>query len=221
MAHIETIWAFDLGKASIGEAVRQGNDFPHKASLLIPSELARRGPASASGTPANRYRAWRTRQAHKAREAWLDEVWTAAGLEVLRGRQVEYVGGWEVQKRKRVKGKIKLKKKIVGGQWMLAASGDPRLERELAPPGDDRTCYTSCLLRIKLLRGEKLEPWQIYKAFFSAIQSRGYGPVPWERQRKGQREATSADEEAAFAAAHRRWQDFLEELEKAKGLDVR
>lgn len=35
-----TVWAFDLGKGSIGEAVRQGNKFLHKASLLIPAELA-------------------------------------------------------------------------------------------------------------------------------------------------------------------------------------
>ena len=35
-----TVWAFDLGKASIGEAVRVGNEFKHKASLLIPAEFA-------------------------------------------------------------------------------------------------------------------------------------------------------------------------------------
>ena len=34
-----TIWAFDLGKGSIGEAVRQGNRFRHKASLLISDEF--------------------------------------------------------------------------------------------------------------------------------------------------------------------------------------
>ena len=33
----QTIWAFDLGKGSIGEAVRQGDKFLRKASLLIPS----------------------------------------------------------------------------------------------------------------------------------------------------------------------------------------
>jgi hypothetical protein len=36
----ETVWAFDLGKGSIGEAVRRGNEFLHKASLLIPAEFA-------------------------------------------------------------------------------------------------------------------------------------------------------------------------------------
>jgi hypothetical protein len=54
----ETVWAFDLGKGSIGEAVRRGNEFPHKASLLIPAEFAE------TKTAAGRRRMWRTRQAH-------------------------------------------------------------------------------------------------------------------------------------------------------------
>ena len=37
-AATEVVWAFDLGKGSIGEAVRRGNEFLHKASLLIPAE---------------------------------------------------------------------------------------------------------------------------------------------------------------------------------------
>ena len=49
----------------------------------------------------------------------------------------------------------------------------------------DSTVYTSCLLRIKLLQGEKLENWQIYKALRSAIQRRGYDKdVPWKTQNK-------------------------------------
>src|ERR1035441_4286699 len=36
----DMVWAFDLGKGSIGEAVRRGNEFLHKASLLIPAEFA-------------------------------------------------------------------------------------------------------------------------------------------------------------------------------------
>ena len=140
----ETVWAFDLGKGSIGEAVRQGTKFLHKASLLIPADFAE------TKTAANRRRMWHTRQAHKAREQWLDEVMRKAGIEVLKGRQV---------------GKV-------DGKWAEIAKGDPRLEREFARPGDP-TCYTSCLLRIKLLRGEKLESWQVYKALHSAIQRRG------------------------------------------------
>ena len=147
------VWAFDLGKGSIGEAVRIGTEFKHKASLLIPAEFAE------TRTARDRRRMWRTRQAHKAREAWLNEVMQAAGVTPLRGRRVT----WNATTKK----------------WDVT-HGEERLEREFAAPGDD-TCYTSCLLRIKLLRGEKLEPWQIYKALHSSIQRRGYDPdIPWK-----------------------------------------
>ncbi len=97
MSDGQTIWSFDLGKASIGEAVRRGNEFLHKASLLIPAEFAETKSA------ANRRRMWRTRQAHKAREQWLDEVMRKADIEVLSGGRCE--------------------KK--DGQWKLASQGDP------------------------------------------------------------------------------------------------
>jgi hypothetical protein len=58
----EIVWAFDLGKGSIGEAVRRGNEFLHKASLLIPVEFAE------TKTAAGRRRMWRTRQAHGSSE---------------------------------------------------------------------------------------------------------------------------------------------------------
>lgn len=54
----DIVWAFDLGKGSIGEAVRRGNEFLHKASLLIPAEFAE------TKTAAGRRRMWRRRQAH-------------------------------------------------------------------------------------------------------------------------------------------------------------
>ena len=53
------VWAFDLGKGSIGEAVRQGTKFLHKASLLIPAEFAE------TKTAAGRHRMLRTREVHK------------------------------------------------------------------------------------------------------------------------------------------------------------
>jgi hypothetical protein len=53
----ETVWAFDLGKGSIGEAVRRGNEFG--ASLLIPAEFAE------TKTAAGRRWMWRTRLAHE------------------------------------------------------------------------------------------------------------------------------------------------------------
>ena len=161
----DIVWAFDLGKGSIGEAVRRGTEFLHKESLLIPAELARRGPAKDSGTPANRYRAMKTREAHYERERWLETVWTAAtSLAPLRPREV-----WKNPETKK---------------WELKHAGDYQLEREFAPaefkrdsktgekkkvvypngraekdsapaatPEDFNLCYTSCLLRIKLLNG--------------------------------------------------------------------
>src|SRR5690349_20465786 len=103
MNNTETIWAFDLGKASIGEAVRRGTEFLHQASLLIPQDFASTKPAR------DRRRMWRTRQAHKARERWLDHVWFAAGLEVPAKRRVDYVDFQTKTGFRWVKGKKKAK----------------------------------------------------------------------------------------------------------------
>jgi CRISPR-associated endonuclease Csn1 len=187
-----TVWAFDLGKASIGEAVRclSDNSFPHVQSLLLPEDFARRGPATVSGSPANRYRALKTREAHHAREEWLRSVWQAAGLTPLLGRRVA----------------------CQNGRWQQVAKADYRLEREFAPkigqktrdraPSDEsgsKVYYTSCLLRILLLQGrETLEEWQIFKALHSALQSRGYGRVPWatkEARRLGKSAAELEEED--------------------------
>lgn len=181
---MSTIWAFDLGKGSIGEAVWNigKKQFDHVASLLIPAEFASTKEA------ASRRRMMRTRLAHKAREAWLDEVWKGAGLEPLVGRRV---------------GKV-------DGKWKLVREGDEKLEREFPPKGDT-TCYTSCLLRIKLLRGEKLEPWQIYKALHSAIQKRGYDPdIAWKtRENRRSRKEDKEDDEAGTL---QRMHEFEKEL---------
>ena len=196
---MSTIWAFDLGKGSIGEAVWNvgKKQFDHVASLLIPAEFASTKEA------ASRRRMLRTRQAHKAREAWLDEVWKAAGQEPLVGRRVGKVdanGEWipesEWSRRK--------------GKWKLKSVGDEKLEREFAKKGDD-TCYTSCLLRIKLLRGEKLEPWQIYKALHSAIQKRGYDPdIAWKtRENRRMRKEDKDDDDAGTLT---RMREFEKEL---------
>jgi len=201
-----TIWSFDLGKASIGEAVRYVSDkpldplnhtFPHKASLLLPEDFAE------TRTAAGRRRMQRTREAHKAREAWLDAVWRAAGLTPLAGRRVEEREG----------------------KWQAAVETpeqkterEDKLEREFPKKGDP-TCYNSALLRIKLLREEKLEPWQIYKALHSAIQKRGYGRVPWaarDERRTGKTEKQMDEELAkkdpAYKAAVEAWPAFKREV---------
>ena len=212
MKKTETVWAFDLGKGSIGEAVRQGTKFLHKASLLIPADFAE------TKTAAGRRRMWRTRQAHKAREHWLDEVMRTASIEVLHGRSVEYVDYKTKTVKKRVKGKWKPKTVKYGGKWKVTP-GDYRLEREFAKPGDS-TCYTSCLLRIKLLHGKPLEPWQVYKALHSAIQRRGYDPeIPWKNKEAARQGLTPIEledkektellkKDPAYQAAVNAWKDF-------------
>ena len=116
----DMVWAFDLGKGSIGEAVRRGNEFLHKASLLIPAEFAE------TKTAAGRRRMFRTREAHKAREKWLNEVMQAAGIEILKGRQL---GKVDEQGNQIPKSEWKKKK----GKWVQIAKGDYRLEREFPP----------------------------------------------------------------------------------------
>ena len=160
MKPVETVFAFDSGLASLGEAVRQNLSFPHVESWLIPEDFGETKSA------AGRRRMRVTRQAHKDREAWLRNSFQELGLETLNGKTVARTSqGWQVVQK-----------------------ADERLTREFPKPGDD-TCYTSCLLRIKLLRGEKLAPWQIFKAIRSAIQKRGYDPdIPWKNRETEKKE---------------------------------
>jgi CRISPR-associated endonuclease Csn1 len=97
----------------------------------------------------------RTRIAHKEREKWWDKQAKLAGLEVLSTSQPS-------------KEKPNLKPDI-------------RMQLEFSPKDSkDKTIYSSCLLRIALLQGVKLESWQVYKAIRSAIQRRGYDAnLPW------------------------------------------
>ena len=61
------VWGFDIGKGSLGEAVRIGGDFKHIASVLLDPEFGE------IKTAALARRQVRTRKAHKAREKWLGE----------------------------------------------------------------------------------------------------------------------------------------------------
>ncbi len=61
---------------------------------------------------------------------------------------------------------------IKNGLKILPAN-DKRFTREFAAK-NDITVYNSAVLRCKLILGERLEEWQIYKALHSAIQRRGY-----------------------------------------------
>lgn len=184
----DIVWAFDIGKGSIGEAVRQGTIFLHKASLLIPTDFAE------TKTARGRRRMHRTREAHKAREKWLRQVMQGAGIEILHGRNYD-----------------------TAGNWKPGELADKRLEQEFPSIGDD-TCYTSCLLRIKLLRGEELEPWQVFKAFHSAIQRRGYDPdVPWKtRESRGRAARDGEDDETGTEERMHKYEQDLQNMAPGK-----
>ncbi|MDP1579525.1 MAG: HNH endonuclease domain-containing protein [Candidatus Didemnitutus sp.] len=198
-AEENAIWAFDLGKASIGEAVRNAQQFLHAASHLIPAELAQRGPATSPGTPASLYRAMKTREAHRAREDRLREICAEASLEVLDSKRVA--------------------RNTTTKLWELERNADPRLTREFPPRNgpDKDTCFTSCLLRIKLLQGEQLEPWQVFKALHSAIQRRGYDSKPaWISSQTVERHEKN-DEDMVTAQRMNAYRDVLEQM--APGAD--
>ncbi|MDA9923181.1 hypothetical protein N9E25_07565 [Verrucomicrobiales bacterium] len=188
MANFQKIWSFDIGTGSIGYAVRGYSEDPNQFSevdvLLIPDEFA-----SIKGARTRR-RMKRTRDAHKAREAWLRHVFEESGIETLHGRVL---------------------KRVEDGQWDVTP-GDERLEREFPARGEE-TVYCGAALRAMLLRGEKLEEWQLFKAFHSAIQKRGYDAnLPW----KSGQSAGDGDEEEE---TRQRCDEFSEELDELTGGD--
>lgn len=206
-----TVWAFDLGKASIGEAVRRGTQFPWKASLLIPEYFAE------TRTAASRRRMMRTRLAHKAREKWLDLVMRKAGIEILRGRNYDSAGKWKAGE----PADYRLEREFAPAEFKKTESG--KTEKIIYPDGkaadgapaktkeDFSICYNSALLRIKLLRGDKMESWQIYKALHAAIQRRGYDPaIPWKN--KQERKTDSRNKEDDEAGTQEKMDKYMSEL---------
>src|ERR1043166_332619 len=87
-------------------------------------------------------------------------------------------------------------------------------------------------LHIKLMRGEELQPWQVYKALHAAIQKRGYGRAPWasrEAKRSDGKteqelepallkkaEAKSTDEEKTYCQAIDAWPKFKQEISDSR-----
>lgn len=71
------IFSFDVGKASLGICVRQGDNILALSVLLVPPEFA------STVEFRSRRRALRTRLAHKKREHWLRQTWRQAGLSPL------------------------------------------------------------------------------------------------------------------------------------------
>lgn len=216
-----TVWSFDLGTGSLGEAIVENNIVKHLASWMIEPTLASTQDAR------TRRRAWLTRKAHRAREEWLDELWDKAELERPKPRQVGKIG----EDGKPVTGEAARK---IKGPWQQVQGPDYRIEREFAPSGirpqkdeapKKETLYTSCLLRIKLLQGGGgMEPWQVYKALRAALQSRGQQTVPWAKKEAAREGKSIADIEAkerqelakkdpAYQQAMGAWDKFAKEDE--------
>ena len=157
----ERIWSFDVGTSSLGYAVRgyydDPNEFSDVQSLLIPDGFASIKEAAA------RRRQKRTRESHLAREAWLRKVFNEAGIPILKPRNYRFAEDSKADL-----------------EWDAGNPADPRLEREF-PSKDEDIAYCGALLRLQLIRGESLADWQVYKAFHSAIQKRGYDEdIPWK-----------------------------------------
>lgn len=131
------IFAFDMGKASIGYCVREDHDILVANSIIIDKDHANISDLR------DRRRVKKTLEAHREREKYFNKLWLDCGLEVL-------------------------------------SKDDKRFTKEFASKTEN-VIYTSCLLRIALLQGQKLEQWQIYKALYNAFQRRGYDPdIAWK-----------------------------------------
>jgi CRISPR-associated endonuclease Csn1 len=174
------VFAFDVGKASLGLCVRNGDSILELDSHLF--ETTKDATVASTDSLKGRRRTYRTRLAHKAREEYLKQVWQASGLE-------------------------------------LPDMTSNAMTKEFASKNDS-TLYTSCQLRIALIQGQQLQPWQIYKALWSAIQRRGYDSnLPWASTHKGKQEHT---EESLFddnsSAAESDEQENLEGLKAYQNL---
>lgn len=180
------VWGFDLGKGSFGYAVRFGLDFLDVQSLLLDADFAE------TKTAASNRSLCRLRKGHIAREMWLEKCLKECGIEVLKRRKVG----------------------LIDGKWQLIQKGDVRLEKEFPSEGED-VCYCGIALRCKLILGEKLESWQVFKALNSAIQNRGYDKeVPWKEggDSKSKKENES-EYEKNLALFERQFDELLLNLE--------
>jgi CRISPR-associated endonuclease Csn1 len=74
------VYAFDLGKASLGVCVRQGQEVKHLNSLLLDADYGSNNEARKLNT---RRRVCRTHKAHTERERALRQRWQQAGLALL------------------------------------------------------------------------------------------------------------------------------------------
>lgn len=80
---MKKIFAFDMGKASIGYCVREDNEIKNLGSVIIEKDH------STVVENRNRRRVKRTLDAHKAREKWFNELWQKHGLQFADAEQLK------------------------------------------------------------------------------------------------------------------------------------
>lgn len=80
----KTVFGFDMGKTSIGYCVRKGHDIKTANSLIINKDHGEKS------TSRNRRRIKRTLDSHKAREKFLDEIWTKCNLDLIDKNSFEF-----------------------------------------------------------------------------------------------------------------------------------
>lgn len=78
------IFAFDLGKASIGYCVREDHNIKEANSVIIEKDHAE------IVSNRNRRRIKRTISAHKAREKYFDKIWKDCGQEILDKKDIKF-----------------------------------------------------------------------------------------------------------------------------------
>ncbi len=74
---MKKIFAFDMGKASIGYCVREDNEIKELGSIIIDKDH------SSVADNRKRRRTKRTIDSHRAREKWFDKLWQNHGLSLL------------------------------------------------------------------------------------------------------------------------------------------
>lgn len=74
---MKRIFAFDMGKASIGFCVREDNEIKKLGSYIIEKDH------STVEDNRNRKRVYKTLDCHRHREKWFAELWQNAGLQIL------------------------------------------------------------------------------------------------------------------------------------------
>lgn len=80
------IFAFDLGKASIGYCSREGHDIKEANSIVIDKDH------SDISSLRDRRRVSRTTKAHHVREDFFNKLWTECGLEILAKKDKKFTG---------------------------------------------------------------------------------------------------------------------------------